>query len=528
MSPARTHRAITSACVVLLVGCATSTSGSGDGSQGPFQQLFASNDPCSNNARNIGIAGGVLVGLLIGNSAGKGKDESLAVGALVGGFLGGLIGADLDRKRCELARIAKQYDLNISFTAIDANGDVIAPNGAPNTGGIPGPRPTGSVTPIGSSLTVRDKDGLAGHFASGSDELSPKAKEYFGAIANQFTAAKMLEGQANANKRDEIAKQVAKRRIFLIGHTDDTGSTQLNAALSERRARSVAAFLKQQGIAEDALYFQGAGETMPIADNRSEAGREENRRVELLEIADEAAFTKYLEARRPNYQFYRPRFVGNVAAVNASKPNSVNASGSQPATASSSPAQVGVNFGGLPYSPAEATLNVGSIAPTKTFGLISKAYADDTVALTDCTRDRPRAVGSVKSFRSGMAYKTNEHLPQLYGKTWAADVNGNLVVVNHLSVLRDGGAPANLPELKVYAKYKPEVSKKPEVNEEPSVNTYVVSQGLLYRMFPRGDAGLRCVDVLFGIEGATTAKGGKIIYGSDALSYVANFKPQLQ
>ena len=57
--------------------------------------------------------------------------------------------------------------------------------------------------------------------------------------------------------------------------------------------------------------------------------------------------------------------------------------------------------------------------------------------------------------------------------------------------MRDGGKPANLPELKVYAQYKPSAAKKPEVNEEPRVNSYLVGQGVLYRMFPRGDANTR-------------------------------------
>lgn len=407
-------------------------------------------------------------------------------------------------------------------------------------------------------MTVRDKEGAAGHFESGSDRLTPKAREYFAAIAAQYGADKSLAGKTNPKQREEIEKQLAQRRLFLIGHTDDTGSSELNAELSERRAKAVAAYLKQQGIADSSLYFQGAGETLPIADNRTDTGRAVNRRVEIVEVADEGSFKKYLEARKPNYQFYRP--ADGVVARDAAKGKSENkaplvvsaASPAKPAkqgvgTAAKTPAVTSassssastvatpaaktsvVNFGGSPYSPQEATLKVGALVPEKSgFNLIGKAYADDVVVLSDCTRDRPRAVGSVKSLRDGSTYKTSEHLPQLYGKTWAGDVNGNLVVINRLAVLRDGGRPANLPELKVYAQYKPSESKKPEVNEEPRVNSYLVEQGVLYRMFPRGDAGLKCMDVLFAADGATSAKAGKLIYSAGASDYVANFKPQLQ
>jgi hypothetical protein len=188
-----------------------------------------------------------------------------------------------------------------------------------------------------------------------------------------------------------------------------------------------------------------------------------------------------------------------------------------------------INFGGAPYAPNLAKIDTGAMLQEKGFTLISRAQADDSVLVTDCSYDRPRAVGSVKSLRDGNTYKTSEHLPQLYGKTWATDVNGNLLVLNHVAVLRDGGVPANLPELKVYAQYKPGSTTKPVVNEEPAVNSYLVDKGVLYRIFPKGNGGLKCMDVLFGTDGSTTAKAGKLIYvSSDTSNYVADFKPQLQ
>lgn len=530
------------ACAILATSCASNPNNQ---SANPLGQLFSNEDPCSDNARNIGIAGGVLAGLILGNAIGNGKSESLAVGAAVGGLIGGLIGADMDRKRCELSKVAKQYDLDITFSPITANGEV-ATGSTMRSQPIDSKGTTSAL--VGTTLTVRDKGGTTGHFESGSDRLTPKAREYFSAIAAQYSAEKMLEGQTDAKRRVEISKQIAQRRLFLMGHTDDTGSSSLNASLSERRARAVADFLKQHGIREDALYFQGAGETLPVADNRTEAGRAENRRVEIVEVADESSFKKYLEARKPNYQFYRSTdesvsVASPVATgVRSSKPSTRQAAATTvtskkgqltpatntPAGASKSPT-FAVNFGGVPYSAAVATLNVGSVIPEKArFSLISTAQADDSVVLSDCTHDRPRAAGAVKSLKDGSTYKTNEHLPQLYGKTWAGDVNGNLVVINRLRVLRDGGTPANLPELKVYAHYKPDTGQKPTVNEEPPVNSYLVGQGVLYRMFPRGDAGLKCVDLLFAVDGSTSARAGKLIYGAGSSQFVADFKPQMQ
>lgn len=547
------------ASAVLASGCATTPGEPTNSLSSQFRQTFASDDPCSNNARNIGIAGGVLLGLLVGNSLGDGKSGALATGALVGSLVGGLIGSDMDRKRCELSKVAKQYDLDMTFSTVNANGDV-QEIGTTQSKSMDSTGTQAAI--VGNTVTVRDKDGAAGHFESGSDHLTPKAREYFAAIAAQYSGEKMLAGQTDPKRREELGKQLAQRRLFLMGHTDDTGSSQLNATLSERRARAVADYLKQQGLPENILYFQGAGETLPIADNRTDAGRSSNRRVEIVEVADEASFKKYLEARKPNYQFYRPADVAATTSVSTSKatsgvkatniaPTIANAASSAkpekqnkiaastqksktptvaPARASAAAAKAPIfNFGGAPYSPQQATLNVGSVIPEKSgYSLISKAYADDAVVLSDCTRDRPRAAGSVKSLHDGSTYKTNEHMPQLFGKTWASDVNGNLVVINRLAVLRDGGTPANLPELKVYAHYKPGASKKPEINEEPRVNSYLVGQGVLYRMFPRGDAGLKCVDVLFATDGSTTAKGGKLIYTAGAADYVADFKPQLQ
>ncbi|MDT4885035.1 Outer membrane protein A [compost metagenome] len=67
----------------------------------------------------------------------------------------------------------------------------------------------------------------------------------------------------------------------MIGHTDNVGSDHYNQGLSERRAQSVADFLASQGVPADKLTSQGLGESQPVADNDSDEGRAQNRRVEI-------------------------------------------------------------------------------------------------------------------------------------------------------------------------------------------------------------------------------------------------------
>ena len=69
--------------------------------------------------------------------------------------------------------------------------------------------------------------------------------------------------------------------IDVYGHTDPTGGDAINIPLSRNRAESVAAYLSQQGVARARIATQGFGSAQPIADNSTEAGRSQNRRVEI-------------------------------------------------------------------------------------------------------------------------------------------------------------------------------------------------------------------------------------------------------
>lgn len=70
-------------------------------------------------------------------------------------------------------------------------------------------------------------------------------------------------------------------RLDIEGHTDNTGGEQLNQKLSEQRAESVRQYLGSQGLDASHLSARGLGESMPVADNATAAGRKKNRRVEI-------------------------------------------------------------------------------------------------------------------------------------------------------------------------------------------------------------------------------------------------------
>lgn len=85
-----------------------------------------------------------------------------------------------------------------------------------------------------------------------------------------------------------VLQKFEKTVIVVAGHTDSVGSTQYNQALSERRANSVAQYLLSRDVVPARIETVGFGESTPIADNSTEAGRSLNRRVELslLPIAE--------------------------------------------------------------------------------------------------------------------------------------------------------------------------------------------------------------------------------------------------
>jgi len=70
-------------------------------------------------------------------------------------------------------------------------------------------------------------------------------------------------------------------KLKIEGHTDNAGNDDANMKLSEDRAEAVKTYLVSKGISADRITAEGFGETMPIADNGTAAGRTKNRRVEI-------------------------------------------------------------------------------------------------------------------------------------------------------------------------------------------------------------------------------------------------------
>ena len=98
-------------------------------------------------------------------------------------------------------------------------------------------------------------------FKTGKADLSPSSYPLLGMLASVAR---------NCNTRIEIA-----------GHTDSRGDAAVNLKLSQRRADAVRRYLVQSGVNLDWVKAIGYGETQPIADNTTEAGRRANRRIEL-------------------------------------------------------------------------------------------------------------------------------------------------------------------------------------------------------------------------------------------------------
>ena len=179
----------------------------------------------------IGAAGGAAAGAAVGKATGS-TARGAIIGAAVGGTAGALIGRQMDRQADELA---------------DA---------------IPG----ATVQRVGEGIVVTFDSGIL--FGFDSAELQSAAQENLRNLA------------ASLERHDGT-------QVLLIGHTDSVGSESYNQQLSERRAQSARSYLIAQGLSPLRIEAVGRGLTEPIASNETEAGRQENRRVEVAIFAGE-------------------------------------------------------------------------------------------------------------------------------------------------------------------------------------------------------------------------------------------------
>jgi OOP family OmpA-OmpF porin len=106
-----------------------------------------------------------------------------------------------------------------------------------------------------------------------------------------------LDSDEISSVSDGLLQEIARvmndnprlRKIRIEGHTDNQGAAAYNDGLSRRRAESVVARLVQYGVAAERLEAEGYGFARPVADNATEAGRAQNRRVEFNIIEQDAA-----------------------------------------------------------------------------------------------------------------------------------------------------------------------------------------------------------------------------------------------
>jgi len=85
----------------------------------------------------------------------------------------------------------------------------------------------------------------------------------------------------------EVLNKYPDTNLLINGHTDNTGSDELNQKLSEKRAQSVSNFLVAQNVAATRFTIKGYGKTQPKVDNTTAENRALNRRVEVIVIANE-------------------------------------------------------------------------------------------------------------------------------------------------------------------------------------------------------------------------------------------------
>ncbi len=535
--------------VLSLQGCAQL-----DTAKKTMKETFASDDPCGNNARNIGTAIGAIIGAVAGNQIADNKTIGTIGGTVIGGAIGWFIGAEVDKRQCELSKIGQKYNLDMQVTplAISAVAEPTATQSKTEATANDATKPTPTVQNVGLSVSVTDADGKP-QFNSGSGELQAYARVHFSEIAKLYSArdqAEILGGGKTDEEKKVIFDQLSKRRILLIGHTDDTGNSKANAELSEKRAKAVAKLFKENGVNENQLFYQGAGETMPIDDNATPEGRAKNRRVEIVDLTNDEEFKIYLQNRHVKTEYYRPVDpTNNVQVQSEAKPQKTQASKSkktkvsnsqQTQTNKSQPTEVSkpkqiqanmpqeqprtsawIDFGGSPITNQNTTVNIGKIEKVKPkFSLISEAEASDIQHISTCNLDRPRNSGQVKSLKDSKEYKVYEHLPGLYGGSWSGKVNGHLVALTKVAVLRDDNSLAKNPDLIIYKDFKGD-KDKPFYQSTPEVNVYKGDQALLYRVFDSG--AIKCIDVVVPNNSPKSAPNSTIFYSKNKILHSTSF-----
>jgi len=190
---------------------------------------YTREEKTSNTAKGaaIGAVAGAVIGVASGDDASERRKRAL-IGAGIGGLSGAAIGNYMDRQEAELRR-------RLEGTGV-------------------------SVTRHGDNITLN----MPGNVTFDTDSAALDSGFY-----------DVLDSVAL------VLEEYDQTLIEAAGHTDSTGSESYNQRLSEQRAQSVARYLGSQGVTQQRLIVRGYGESYPIASNDTEAGRQQNRRVEL-------------------------------------------------------------------------------------------------------------------------------------------------------------------------------------------------------------------------------------------------------
>jgi outer membrane protein OmpA-like peptidoglycan-associated protein len=179
----------------------------------------------------IGATGGAVVGSVVGKATGS-TARGAIVGAAVGGAAGAIIGHQMDQKAKEIK------------------------------GSVAG----AEVTRVGEGLVVTFDSGLLFDFDS---------------------SVLRAESKRNLDNLAANLSSFGDSKLLLVGHTDSQGADDYNLDLSRRRATAVASYLEAQGVSAARVETTGRGESEPIASNDDDAGRQQNRRVEIAVFASD-------------------------------------------------------------------------------------------------------------------------------------------------------------------------------------------------------------------------------------------------
>lgn len=456
-------------------------------------------------------AAGGVAGAVIGAGLAAALGKSVGAGAVAGAAIGCGATVLYQVRVKRLQEVAREEGLAMQVRELQASTPATKGNSAQvATVGLEAQLQVGEMFPVGSAQLT--------------DDGQRKMRKIAAALAQN------QKGQ----------KPGSARKTLVVGHTDSTGSAELNQRLSEQRARAVGQILAEAGIAASDIYYQGAGSSRPVADNSSDAGRAANRRVEMTEVDSQQLLVERVRSERnnPKYLAQGTRAESDSSTKVASKPAVKVMSKAQkqsPQTAESATASNDgialsgdglIDFGGDPATSTRSVL-AQSIKPKSSgFDFISPAYASAPVS--SCLTDMPRLSGEVKNLATDTplsSIATNDYLPGMNGRPWGNVLNGNVALVGPVAIIKDGAKVVQQPFMQFIAQYKT-ANKKETEKFQGVANTYEGEDKILYRVFAvdQSKAPVSCMDIVFD-KRTGVADAGEMFYPKHGQAYVTPFQP---